>query len=96
MIVLMDKINILKNKLDKLEEVKNIDLYYNQIVNNKELFDMINKYKIDSNEIIRQNIYTYDEFKKFKKCENEVNLLIIGINNRLKKITNNGDFYESN
>ncbi len=96
MMILMDKVNDLKEKLDKLEVIKNIDLYYNEIIKNKELVDMIENYKISFNEHIKQDIYTYDEFQKFKKYENEVNLLIMGINSRLKKLNKNGEFYESN
>lgn len=96
MLTLISKIDILKKSLDETDEIKNINLYYNMIVKNKKLTDKINEYKNNFNKYLKQDIYTYDEFKKYKKTETEVSLLIMEINSKLKKITNSGDIYESN
>lgn len=96
MLTLISKIDILKKSLDETDEIKNINLYYNMIVKNKKLTDKINEYKNNFNKYLKQDIYTYDEFKKYKKSETEVSLLIMEINSKLKKITNSGDIYESN
>ena len=96
MLTLISKIDILKKSLDETDEIKNINLYYNMIVKNKKLTDKINEYKNNFNKYLKQDIYTYDEFKKYKKYETEVSLLIMEINSKLKKITNSGDIYESN
>ena len=96
MLTLISKIDILKKILDETDEIKNINLYYNMIVKNKKLTDKINEYKNNFNKYLKQDIYTYDEFKKYKKTETEVSLLIMEINSKLKKITNSGDIYESN
>lgn len=95
-LTLISKIDILKKSLDETDEIKNINLYYNMIVKNKKLTDKINEYKNNFNKYLKQDIYTYDEFKKYKKSETEVSLLIMEINSKLKKITNSGDIYESN
>ena len=95
-LTLISKIDILKKSLDETDEIKNINLYYNMIVKNKKLTDKINEYKNNFNKYLKQDIYTYDEFKKYKKTETEVSLLIMEINSKLKKITNSGDIYESN
>lgn len=96
MLTLISKIDILKKSLDETDEIKNINLYYNMIVKNKKLTDKINEYKNNFNKYLKQDIYTYDEFKKYKKSETDVSLLIMEINSKLKKITNSGDIYESN
>ena len=96
MLTLISKIDILKKSLDETDEIKNINLYYNMIVKNKKLTDKINEYKNNFNKYLKQDIYTYDEFKKYKKSETEVSLLIMEINSKLKKITNSGYIYESN
>ena len=96
MLTLISKIDILKKSLDETDEIKNINLYYNMIVKNKKLTDKINEYKNNFNKYLKQDIYTYDEFNKYKKTETEVSLLIMEINSKLKKITNSGDIYESN
>ena len=96
MLTLISKIDILKKSLDETDEIKNINLYYNMIVKNKKLIDKINEYKNNFNKYLKQDIYTYDEFKKYKKSETDVSLLIMEINSKLKKITNSGDIYESN
>ena len=96
MLTLISKIDILKKSLDETDEIKNINLYYNMIVKNKKLTDKINEYKNNFNKYLKQDIYTYDEFKKYKKTETEVSLSIMEINSKLKKITNSGDIYESN
>lgn len=95
-LTLISKIDILKKSLDETDEIKNINLYYNMIVKNKKLTDKINEYKNNFNKYLKQDIYTYDEFKKYKKSETDVSLLIMEINSKLKKITNSGDIYESN
>lgn len=90
------KIQNLKNELDKLKVIRNLNHYNNLIINNEILKMKINKYNKVHNRDLLFEIYTYEEIKRYKKYETELNLLIISINRKLKIITNSGDVYESN
>lgn len=90
------KIHNLKNELDNLKIIKNLNYYNNLIINNEILKTKIDKYYKDNSKDLLFEIYNYEEIKKYKECETEINLLIMMINSKLKKITNSGDIYESN
>ncbi len=85
---LYEKLDKVKAELDNLDIFKELDDSIKRVKDNKELMDKIDLYNRTKSNDLRLEIYNYDEIKEYKKLENEVNLLILGINNRLKKINN--------
>lgn len=85
---LMNKIDALKGSLDELEIFKKLEEKESEIYNNVELLEKIKKYNLSKDNNLRLDIYSYNEIQEYKKVENEVNLLILYINNRLKEISN--------
>ena len=86
---LYEKLDNVILELEKLELFKNIDASIEKINNNVELVSKINKYNTTKDESLRLDIYNYQEIKEYKMYENEANILILQINNKLKKINNN-------
>ena len=84
---LIEKIEELKKELDQLEVFDELKLLQKQIYCNSELVDKIKKYNETINQSLRLDIYQYDEMKQYKKIENEINLIILEINQRLNLIT---------
>ena len=92
-----EKLHKLENELDNLSLFKDLKEAYEEVNNNKELVSKIEKYNITKDNSLRLEIYNYEEIKKYKKLENEVNLLILKINNKLKRINNERScIHESN
>ena len=91
-----NNLDIVKSELDKLDLFKNIKESISKIKNNKELMSKIEKYNTTKDEILRLDIYNYDEIKEYKSLENEVNYLILEINQKLKKIKDRGGCCENN
>lgn len=78
--------------LEKDERVILLKEKKNQLLKDKKLIDKINKLKeLDkySNEYkkIKIELFNVDTFVEFKQLENEINLLILEINNKLKELT---------
>ena len=78
--------------LEKDERIKCLKNKKNELLNNAELISKINKLKkLDkySKEYkeLKLNLFKNQTFVEFKQLENEVNLLIMEINNRLKELT---------
>lgn len=86
---LLNKIENLKNSLDNLECIKEIDKNIISINNNKELKSCISDYRKSLDENLKKKIYQFKEFRDYKKNENNVNFVILEINSRLKKIIDN-------
>ena len=83
---LYEKLDNLKKELDNLDLFKKIEDSIKKIESNKGLMAKIEKFNKTKNNDIRLDIYKYDEIKEYKELENEVNLLILQINTKLKKI----------
>lgn len=90
MIELLEKIEDLKIELDKLDLFKELDIAKEKINSNEKLISKIKEYNNTYDKNLRMNIYSYDEIKNYKRLENEVNLLIISINNQLKRLQDKG------
>ena len=71
----------------------NIKESLNDIYNDKDLIDCINKYKVTNDESLRKKIYNNENFMRYKKLENETNLLIMKLNSIFKEL---GDSNENN
>ena len=82
-----------------LSDIKNSKLSFNikeslnDIHNDKELIKLINKYKETRDETIKKEIYNNEKFMKYKRLENETNLLIMKLNKIFKE---SSDIYENN
>ncbi|MBR6949871.1 MAG: hypothetical protein IKH54_06800 [Bacilli bacterium] len=83
---LMEKVDILLNKLDEQECVKEIKKLNNKLVMNKELLDLIKEYRVTGNEEIKNKIISDEIYSKYKHYENEVNFIILNIRSKLKVI----------
>ncbi len=80
---ILDEIKI---NLDELEIFKELKEAILKIKNNKVLKEKIEKYNEFPTEELRLEIYKYEEIKKYKHIETEINFLILEINQKLKKI----------
>ena len=80
------------DELDKSDIIKNITLYKEKILNNKDIQNLLNKAKsIDDEYIlydIKQKLYKYEEYKEYMHYYNELNYIVMDINNRFKKLIN--------
>ena len=83
---LMERVDILLNKLDEQECVKEIKKLNNKLVMNKELLDLIKEYRVTGNEEIKNKIISDEIYSKYKHYENEVNFIILNIRSKLKVI----------
>ena len=81
--------NIIYQEL--LSDIKNSKLNFdikeslNDIHNDKELIELINKYKETGDKTIKKEIYNNEKFMKYKRLENETNLLIMKLNKIFKE-----------
>ena len=87
---LYNKLDQIKENLDNLEIFTSFDKAIENIKLNKELVDKIKKYNITKDNNLRLEIYRYKEIQDYKKIENEINLLILQINQKLKNIKSDG------
>ncbi len=71
----------------------NIKKSLNDIYDDKELIELINKYKETGDETLKKEIYNNEKFMEYKRLENETNLLIMKLNKIFKEI---GDSNENN
>ncbi len=63
-----------------------IDRVLTDIYKDKRLIESINKYKETLDEKIKDEIYENESFVKYKKLENEVNMLILKLNKIFKEL----------
>ena len=82
-----------------LSDIKNSKLSFNikeslnDIYNDKELIKLINKYKKTGDEKLKKEIYNNEKFARYKRLENETNLLIMKLNKIFKE---SSDINENN
>ena len=75
-----------------LLDIKNSNLAFNirkslnDIYNDKDLISLINKYKETEDETIKKEIYNNEKFMRYKRLENETNILIMKLNKIFKEI----------
>ena len=74
-----------------LLDIKNYNLAFNirkslnDIYNDKDLISLINKYRETEDETIKKEIYNNEKFMRYKRLENETNLLIMKLNKIFKE-----------
>lgn len=80
-----------------LSFIKNSKLSYdvreslNEIYNDKELIDSINRYNLTKDLSLRKEIYNNEKFRKYKHLENEVNMLILKLNKIFNESSDNDE-----
>lgn len=89
---LIEKIEALKVCLDNTEEVKSIKSLNLKVIENKELSNKIKLYNQTKKESLKEEITSNELYKEYKKAETELNILILQINSKLKKISNKGKY----
>ena len=87
---LIEKVLELKKSLDENVDVKEIKELKEKIGEDKELLSLIEKYKYNRKESLKEKIYNNPLYKIFKEKETDINILILEINNSLKKINSKG------
>ncbi len=84
---LLEKINYLKKELDNTEQVKKIRRLNSLIREDNELLKKIELYKETRKESLKKEIFDISLYQEYKKAETELNILILEINSKLKKIS---------
>ncbi len=87
---LIEKVNELKQILDETPQVKKIKDLNKKLQENEELLNKIKLYNQTRKENIKEEIYSYELYKEYKQAETELNILILEINSKLKKISRKG------
>ncbi len=86
---LIEKVENLKNLLDKSDEVIRIR-ELNKKLDDEEFLRLIDEFKVTKNMEVKNKILSNEEFVEYKELENKINLLILKINQELKKISSKG------
>jgi len=76
----------LKNELDNSIEVRELVELKNEIKKDSELLDLLDKYHSTNDIKVKEEILSNELFCRFKDKEININILIMKINNELKKI----------
>lgn len=84
----IEKVDNLINIIDKKCAIKIKELN-KKIQEDKSLLELLEKYRITKSEELKQEITNNKLFREYKDEETEINLLIMAINSRLKKLTKN-------
>ena len=83
----MEKIDNLKSVIYNTEEVKNLKEKYEKVLQDKELLKEIEEYQVTQDEKLKKRIMENSAFKEYKVAETDFNLIILGINQKLKEIS---------
>lgn len=86
---LIEKVNNLKSLLDESDEVIRIR-ELNKKLDDEEFLRLIDEFKVTKNMEVKNKILSNEEFVEYKELENKINLLILKINQELKKISSKG------
>ena len=84
---LIEKIDKLKHVLDKEDAAIKIKELNKKVQQDSELVDLLSRYHNSNDEMVKQEIINNSLFREYKEKETEINLLILEINSKLKKIT---------
>lgn len=94
----MEKTYLLIDELEKSDIIKNITIYKEKIINNQEIQELINKGNKETNDYIisdiRKKLYKYNDYKNYMDNYNKLMYIVMDINSRLNKITNNKNCYK--
>lgn len=81
-----EKLDKLKKTLDNTGCIQKTKMLKRELLDDKELISLIEKYKYTQDEKVKKEIISNELFQKYKQQETELNLLILEINQELKKI----------
>lgn len=87
---LLEKLEELKQELEKSSTVMEIKELNKKLEKEKDLVECIKKYQITKEESLRKVIIKNPIFLEYKKKENDLNFIILEINRRLKSIKKEG------
>ena len=87
---LIEKVEKLKKSIDETDEVKELLRLNKEILKDKELLSKINEYQKTQKESLKKEIIKHPLFLKYKEKETDLNVLILRINQELKKLKNKG------
>lgn len=87
---LIEKVEKLKKSIDKTTEVQELVRLNNEILKDKELLAKIKEYQITQDEKLKKDIIKHPLFLKYKEKETDLNVLILKINQELKKLKDKG------
>ena len=94
----MEKTYLLIDELEKSDIIKNITINKEKIINNQEIQELINKGNKETNDYIisdiRKKLYKYNDYKNYMDNYNKLMYIVMDINSRLNKITNNKNCYK--
>lgn len=77
MLELLEKLDQVKKELDQVTCIKKLQCCQQALLCNSFLYDKIKRHEKD--------LEMYDEIMEYRKCENEVNFLILAIRKYLKE-----------
>ena len=90
---IMNKTYELIDVLDNSDLFKELTIYKEKIINNRELRELIDKankekdkYKLLS---LKKNLYKYEEYQEYNRIYNEIMYIVMNINSRFKSLFNN-------
>ncbi|MBR2678133.1 MAG: YlbF family regulator [Bacilli bacterium] len=87
---LIEKVDNLIDAIDNTKQVKEIKTVNEEIMKDKKLLDLIKKYNETYDDKIKKQILENKLFSDYKDKETELNILILDINSKLKKISSKG------
>ena len=87
---LLDKIDNLKESLNKEETILVIRELNKKIKLDNKLLKLIEDYNNKPSKELKNEIYNNELYRKYKESETDINLLIMSINSKLKEISNRG------
>lgn len=87
---LYEKVENLKQQINEEKIIKELKSLKEEISKDKHLVDLITKYHETQDEKIKLEIIKNKVFRQYKERETELNLLIMYLNQELKKITKKG------
>lgn len=87
---LMEQVDNLMDELDSCEMVSSIKEIRGKISADKELTSLLEEYSYYPSEKLKEKIISHPLFQEYKIKETELNLFIMDMNQRLKKISKKG------
>lgn len=94
---LMNKVDNLIESIDKTELVKDLENIQKKVYQDKDLYETLEKYQEYPTEELKSKIIDSKLFQEYKIKETELNLFIMEVNQRLKKISTRKEcHHESN
>lgn len=87
---LIEKVENLKKSIDKTTEVQELLRLNKEILKDKELLSKIKEYQVTQDDKIKKEIIKHPLFLKYKEKETDLNVLILKINQELKKLKDKG------